>query len=93
LEVRSLPAVVPAGAAWVAGGPGRLVSCSVSRDFSSRSWLGSAVRPVVNVFTEAAIGEGWHEHMADGGAVLSAGATAMTKLAGPVPAHVAGLRR
>ncbi len=58
-----------------------------------RSWLGLAVGPVVNVFTGAAIGRGWHGHLADGGAVRPAGATAMTKSAGPVLAHVAGLRR
>jgi hypothetical protein len=33
VEVRTLPAAVPGGRCWVAGGPGRLVSCSVSRDF------------------------------------------------------------
>jgi len=28
------------GRRWVAGGPGQLMSCSVSRGSSSRSWLG-----------------------------------------------------
>src|SRR5258708_25017923 len=48
------------------------MSCSVSRDLS-RSWLGLVVRPVVNVFTEAAIRRGWHEYGADSGVVLPAG--------------------
>jgi hypothetical protein len=92
LGVRSLPAAVPTGVAgWLAVLAGW---CHArSRAISSRSWLGLAVGPVVNVFTEAAIGRGRHEHTADGGAVLLAGATAMTKPAGPVPAHGAGLRR
>jgi hypothetical protein len=89
VEVRSLPAAVSAGVAgWLAVG----AMLGLAR-FSSRSWLGLVVRSAVNVFTEAATGKGWHGHLAASGALRPAGATAMTKPAGPVPAHGAGLRR
>jgi len=89
LEVRTLPAAVPAAPVggwrfWPAD-----VMLGLARFFLALL----AVGPVVNVFTAAGIGRGRHEHTADSGAVLPAGATAVTKPAGPVPAHGAGLRR